>query len=99
MVTMNKLAVKKLQEALEKEADSDLAIRIVLDHVHDDHGHYSIHLDKQSENDEVLDVQGLRVLLDREQMEWLDGLEVKYLLYPREGFKVTHPNQGHGHHE
>jgi iron-sulfur cluster insertion protein len=98
-VTFNKLAIRKMQEVLNGPNAEGQMVRLMVDHVHGDHAHYGIILSTKTAHDEVVDVGGLEVLLDRRQLEWLDGTEVKYLLYPQEGWKITNPSKNnHGNH-
>ncbi|MFC4766863.1 iron-sulfur cluster assembly accessory protein [Effusibacillus consociatus] len=92
-VTFNKLAIRKMQEVLNGPEAAGQMVRLMVDHVHGDHAHYGITLSKKTANDEVVDVGGIEVLLDRKQLDWLDGVEVKYLLYPKEGWKITNPKK------
>ncbi|GAX88807.1 iron-sulfur cluster assembly accessory protein [Effusibacillus lacus] len=98
-VTFNKLAVRKMQEALDGPNGEGKMVRVMVDHVHGDHAHYGLVLSTRTGHDEVVDVGGLEVLVDKRQMDWLDGVEVKYLLYPQEGWKITNPKRNnHGDH-
>ncbi|WP_226375194.1 iron-sulfur cluster assembly accessory protein [Effusibacillus dendaii] len=98
-VTFNQLAIRKLKEAMEGQEAKGMKVRLVVNHVHGDHAHYSVTLSAPTAHDEVVDAGGLEVLLDRRQSEWLDGVQVKYLLYPEEGWKITNPRKNnHGDH-
>jgi Fe-S cluster assembly iron-binding protein IscA len=96
---MNNLAAKKIREALDQQEDKSLQCRISVDHVHGDHAHYGLAFDTKKPEDEVVSVQGLDLLVGPENKNMLDGLSIKYLLYPQEGFKITNPSQNnHGDH-
>jgi len=98
-IEMNSLAAKKIREAMEQQENKDLKLRVSVDHMHGDHAHYGMTLDAQKPEDEVISVQGLEVLVGPENKEMLDGLSIKYLLYPQEGFKITNPSKNnHGDH-
>lgn len=98
-VSFNNGAIRKMKEALSDPSAQGQMVRVTLDHVHGDHAHYGLTLSKKTDHDEVVNVGGLEVLLDRKQLDWLDGVEVKYLLYPQEGWKITNPNRdNHGDH-
>lgn len=98
-VTFNKLAIRKMQEVLEGPNAEGNMVRLMVEHVHGDHAHYGLILSKQTSHDDVVDVGGLSVLVDRRQLDWLDGAEVKYLLYPQDGWKITNPRKNnHGEH-
>lgn len=96
---MNSLAAKKIREALENAEEKNLKCRIAVDHVHGDHAHYGLSLDSQKADDEVVTVQGLELLVGPQNKDMIDGLSIKYLLYPQEGFKITNPSKNnHGDH-
>ncbi|PWK05391.1 HesB/IscA family protein [Tumebacillus permanentifrigoris] len=98
-IEMNSLAAKKIREALEKENNPDLKCRVQVDHVHGDHAHYGLGFDTQKPGDEVVSVQGLDLLVGPEHKDMIDGLSIKFLLYPQEGFKITNPSKNnHGDH-
>lgn len=98
-VTFNKGAIRKMQEVLTGPNGEGQMVRLMVDHVHGDHAHYGLILSTKTEHDEVVDVGGLEVLVDQRQSDWLDGVEVKYLLYPQEGWKITNPRRNnHGDH-
>jgi Fe-S cluster assembly iron-binding protein IscA len=98
-IEMNSLAAKKIREAMAQQNNPELKCRVVVEHVHGDHAHYGLTFDTQKPNDEVVEVQGLELLVGPENKDFLDGLVIKYLLYPREGFKITNPSKNnHGDH-
>ncbi|MCX7572219.1 iron-sulfur cluster assembly accessory protein [Tumebacillus sp. DT12] len=98
-IEMNSLAAKKIREAMEQQENKELKLRVSVDHMHGDHAHYGMNLDTQKPEDEVVTVQGLEVLVGPEHKEMLDGLSIKFLLYPQEGFKITNPaKNNHGDH-
>jgi iron-sulfur cluster insertion protein len=96
---MNSLAAKKIREALEQQEDKSLHCRVYVDHVHGDHAHYGLAFDTKKAEDEVVTVQGLELLVGPENKDMIEGLSIKYLLYPQEGFKITNPSKNnHGDH-
>lgn len=98
-IDMNSLAARKIREALEQQNDANLKCRIAIDHMHGDHAHYGLTFDTQNPEDEVVSVQGLDLLVGPENKEMIDGLSIKFLLYPQEGFKITNPSKNnHGDH-
>ena len=98
-IEMNSLAAKKIREALAQQNDPELKCRIAVDHVHGDHAHYGLTFDSQKPSDEVVEVQGLQLLVGPDNKDFVDGLVIKFLLYPQEGFKITNPSKNnHGDH-
>jgi len=98
-IEMNSLAAKKIREALDQQNNPALKCRVYVDHVHGDHAHYALTMDEQKADDEIVTVQGLDLLVGPENKDMLDGLVIKFLLYPREGFKITNPSKNnHGDH-
>lgn len=92
-------AAKVLKRELEKEENAGLLVRVYVTHVHGDHAHYGLRLDKQREGDAVVQTdKGIDVLMTPGD-EWLDGVKIDYLYLPEEGFVITNPAKGnHGHH-
>jgi Fe-S cluster assembly iron-binding protein IscA len=98
-IEMNKLAAKKISEALAEQNNPDLKCRVSVDHMHGDHAHYGLTFDTQRADDVIVNVQGLDLLVGPQHRDMIDGLQIKYLLYPREGFKITNPSKNnHGDH-
>ncbi len=98
-IEMNSLAARKIREALEQQNNPTLKCRVVVEHMHGDHAHYGLTFDTQKAEDEVVSVQGLDLLVAPENKDMIDGLSIKFLLYPREGFKITNPSKNnHGDH-
>lgn len=91
-VTFNKLAVRKMQEILDSPEGQGKMIRVIY-HAHGDHAHYGLDLSEKTQHDEVIDAGGVEVLVDKRELDWLDGVSVKYLLYPEEGWKITNPSK------
>ncbi|HEU4962766.1 MAG TPA: iron-sulfur cluster assembly accessory protein [Bacilli bacterium] len=98
-IEMNSLAIRKIREGLAEENNPELKCRVAVSHVHGDHAHYHLGFDTQKKGDELIEVKGLEVLVGPENKDFLDGLVIKYLLYPEEGFKITNPSKNnHGDH-
>lgn len=98
-IEMNSLAAKKIREAMAEQNNPNVKCRVVIQHMHGDHAHYGLAFDEQKPEDEVVNVQGLDLLVGPENKEMIDGLSIKFLLYPQEGFKIVNPSKGnHGDH-
>lgn len=98
-IEMNSLAAKKIREAMAQENNPELKCRVYVDHVHGDHAHYGLAFDTQKPEDEVVTAQGMELLVGPDNKDFINGLSIKYLLYPSEGFKITNPSKNnHGDH-
>jgi len=87
-------AAKVLKEELSKPENEGLTLRVVVTHVHGDHAHYGLELDKAKEDDVVVKTdKDIDVLLNKNE-PLLDGVKIDYLYFPREGFVITNPSKG-----
>ncbi|WP_318508923.1 iron-sulfur cluster assembly accessory protein [Bacillus sp. T3] len=96
---INRMAAKVLKEMLEKnEAADGKMIRVYVTHMHDDHAHYDLKFDTQTEHDEVVKTdKEIDILLDKRE-EFLDGVWIQYFQVPKEEFVITNPSKSHHHH-
>ncbi|GAC1439912.1 MAG: iron-sulfur cluster insertion protein ErpA [Solirubrobacteraceae bacterium] len=54
---------------------------------------YQLAFDEQREEDEVFELQGLKLLVDRTALPYVDGSEIDYIdAMTGAGFKVNNPN-------
>ncbi len=95
---INRNAAKVLKEMLESEAAEGEMIRVFITHMHGDHAHYDIRLDKPTEHDEIVKTdKGIDILLDKRE-DLLDGVWLQYFHVPKEEMAITNPSKSHHHH-
>lgn len=92
-------AAKIINEALEKQEDKELKLRLRITHSHGDHAHYGLDLAKPTDKDEVVMTDKQIEVIMAKDDTLLDGVTIDYLFTPQEGFVITNPSQGnHGDH-
>ncbi|MBI2663045.1 iron-sulfur cluster assembly accessory protein [Candidatus Woesearchaeota archaeon] len=54
---------------------------------------YDLTFDEQRENDKVMEYNGLKVFIDKDHLEMLNGIKIDYLeTLSESGFKISNPN-------
>lgn len=98
IITMTELATKKLKEAIEKEGNPSLGLRIKANKDANGAVSYSLELEDKSKKDEIVTKNnGIRFLIDRESAKLIRGSKIDYssnLL--RKGFIISNPNMSCG---
>ena len=96
MLTLTDKAIDKVQEALKAQADDErfLGVRVAVEGGGCSGFQYALKLAReQEEGDHVVDVKGLKVLVDQQSMIYLDGTRIDYVeTVQGEGFKFENPN-------
>lgn len=92
-------AAKVLRRELDKPENADLKLKVFVTHSHGDHAHYGMDLAKPTDGEVLVSTdKEIDVLLTKGE-EWLDGVKIDYLYFPKEGFVITNPSKGnHGDH-
>jgi len=93
MITITPIAVSKVKEII-AERDTSLGLRIAAVAGGCSGFQYQMTLDKQpGENDESLDFEGLKVLVDAQSMLFLDGTTIDFVeARDGSGFTFDNPN-------
>jgi iron-sulfur cluster assembly protein len=92
MVTLTDNAVEMLKEMIQGR-DTENALRIYVKPGGCSGFSYGMALDTQSDKDLVYDVRGLKVLVDSESLDLVDGSEVDYVDdLTGQGFRILNPN-------
>ena len=92
---INRLAAKEFKSWLETIAEEGEMIRVYVTHMHGDHAHYDVKLDKPTEHDEIVKTdKGIDILLDSRE-EFLDGVWIQFFRLPQEEFVITNPQKGY----
>lgn len=88
-------AAKVIRRELEREPNKDLKLRVYITHMHGDHAHYALKLDKPTDEDVVVMTdKDIEVILKKDE-PFLDGVKIDYLYIPEEGFVITNPSKGY----
>lgn len=93
MITVSPAAVQRLKELLEQEKAQEACLRIQV--MPAGHGfQYMLTLEQEAgQEDTVVEVDGLRILLDPDSAPLLEGASIDYVEDPeRSGFTIFNPN-------
>jgi iron-sulfur cluster assembly protein len=92
-LTLSAPAAAKVRGLLEQEADSALGLRVFVAGGGCSGLQYGMTLDEAQEGDTVLELAGVRVLVDEMSAAYLAGSEIEYVdSLMGAGFTVTNPN-------
>lgn len=93
MVTLTDSAIEMLKDMVGDRGPEENALRIYIKPGGCSGFSYGMALDAANENDSVFDVDGLKVVVDKESMELVSGSQVDYVddLTGR-GFRIYNPN-------
>ncbi len=94
MITMTEVAKSELKALLEKQGMPNVGLRVFVQPGGCSGMSYGMGFeDREEEGDEVLDVEGLRLYVDRVSARYLQGAEIDYLNnLMGGGFTVHNPN-------
>ena len=93
MITLTPVAIDKVKSILAGQEDSD-GLRIKVASAGCSGFQYRMTLEKEpGENDEVLDMDGLKLFIDKQSFLYLDGTSIDYIEGENgSGFKFENPN-------
>jgi iron-sulfur cluster assembly accessory protein len=93
LVTLTSAASEKVRELLEQEGDATLGLRIFVAGGGCSGMQYGMTLDEEQEGDAVVEVDGVRMLVDEMSAGYISGSEVDYVdSLMGAGFTVNNPN-------
>ena len=94
LITMTDNAAEKVRGLMEQEGEEDLALRIGVRPGGCSGFQYSIYFDDEiNDDDEVLDLKGVKVLIDAMSVPYISGSEFDYVDgLMGAGFAVNNPN-------
>ena len=94
MITITDAAVSKIQGIMEEQGERSAALRIIVTGMGCSGPQYMMTLDNdKQEDDTLIEMSGLRVLVDQETASVLEGAEIDYLEgLERSGFAIVNPN-------
>ena len=92
-VTMTPPAALKVRELLDQESEANLGLRIFVAGGGCSGMQYGMTLDEVQEGDAVMELDGIRVLVDEMSASYISGSEVDYVdSLMGAGFTVNNPN-------
>ena len=94
MVTVTESAADKIKTMIEDQGDLDLGLRMMVAGGGSSGFQYKLAFDKETgENDQVIEQNGVKVLVDTKSAIYLMGAELDYVEgLMGAGFKVNNPN-------
>lgn len=94
MITLTTTATEQLKQLIEKQGDPQTALRVFVSPGGCSGFQYGMALDTiAQEGDEVLDQDGIRVIIDEYSINYLEGAEIDYVdSLMGAGFTVYNPN-------
>ena len=94
MIQISELAGEKIKEMLEAEENPDLFLRLGVNEGGCSGFSYGMSFDdEQSDADEALEFIGIKVVVDKESMKYLNGVEIDYKESGMGGgFTIDNPN-------
>ena len=99
MVTLTPMAVDKVQDFIEEHgAESHAGLRVAVLPGGCSGFQYGLNIEDSPENDdEVLDLSGVRVFVDPFSAQYLEGVEIDYVTgFMGSGFTFRNPNSAGG---
>lgn len=93
MVTLTETASEKISALLTQKDDAELALRIFIKSGGCSGFSYGMAIDKAKDGDQIHDINGVKVLIDSQSGQYLNGAVVDYVdSLMGAGFKVENPN-------
>ena len=86
-------AAGKVREAMEKQGKNDAGLRLSVLGGGCSGFQYGLAFDKKNDSDHVIEAYGVKVLVDEQSAQYVDGSEIDYVeSVMGEGFMVNNPN-------
>lgn len=93
MVTLTDSAAEKLREMIEDRDADENALRIYVKPGGCTGFSYGMALDHENPEDNVYDIKGVRVVVDKSSLELIQGSEVDFVDdFDGQGFRIMNPN-------
>jgi iron-sulfur cluster assembly accessory protein len=93
ILSMTPAAAVKVRELLEQEGDATLGLRVFVAGGGCSGMQYGMTLDEAQEGDAIMEIDGVRVLIDEMSASYISGSEVDYVdSLMGAGFTVNNPN-------
>ena len=92
-ISLTEKAAEKVKAAMEKQGKNDVGLRLYVSGGGCSGFQYGLAFDKQENGDHVIEAHGVKLIIDEQSAQYLEGSEVDYVeSVMGEGFKVNNPN-------
>jgi len=92
-LSLTEKAAEKVKVAMEKQGKSHAGLRIYVSGGGCSGFQYGLAFDEKSDSDHVIEMHGVKILVDEDSARYLDGSEIDYVeSVMGEGFMVNNPN-------
>jgi len=92
-LTLTEKAAEKVKASMEKQGKKDSCLRLYVSGGGCSGFQYGLALDDRNEGDQVVESHGIRILVDEQSAQYLEGSEIDYVeSVMGEGFMVNNPN-------
>ena len=93
MVKISELAIERMRDVVRQQDTEGIAVRLFVESSHGQIG-YGMGLDNEiAEDDTVVDLEGIRLVVDSDSMPYIEGAEIDYVeSLMNTGFTVSNPN-------
>ena len=92
-LTITEKAAEKVKTALEKQGKEEAALRLYVSGGGCSGFQYGLAFDEKKDGDHVVEAHGIRVLVDEQSAQYVEGSEIDYVeSVMGEGFMVNNPN-------
>lgn len=92
-ISITERAAGKLKAAMEKDGKMDSALRIYVTGGGCSGFQYELAFDQKGADDEMIEADGVKIVIDRLSAKYIDGSEIDYVeSVMGEGFKISNPN-------
>lgn len=93
MVTLTESAAEKLREMIDERGEDENALRLYVKPGGCTGFSYGMALDHPGEKDDVYEIRGVSVIVDRESQTLISGSEVDFVDdFEGQGFRISNPN-------
>ncbi len=98
MITVTDTATQKIQGIMKEQGEEDASLRVIVTGMSCSGPQYMMTLEHEQEDDDALvESDGLRILLDPDTAQILEGSQIDYLEgLERSGFTIVNPNMQTG---
>ena len=92
-ISLTEKAAEKVKAAMDKQEKKDVGLRLYVSGGGCSGFQYGLAFDNQTDEDHVIEAHGVKLLVDEQSAQYVDGSEVDYVeTVMGEGFRVNNPN-------
>jgi iron-sulfur cluster assembly accessory protein len=92
-ISLTEKAAEKVKAAMEKQGKESVGLRLYVSGGGCSGFQYGLAFDNQTDGDHVIEAHGVKLLVDEQSAQYVDGSEVDYVeSVMGEGFRVNNPN-------